>query len=75
MWISSDFGSLIDTTSFVSEQILNVTLRMSRMYFLGIAKLASRRSHDVHTQHGCVITDSNNRILGVSFTFPGLYTP
>ena len=40
-------------------------------YFLGMAKLASQRSHDVHTQHGCVITDSNNRILGVGYNgFP-----
>lgn len=40
-------------------------------YFLGIAKLASQRSHDVHTQHGCVITDSDHRILGVGYNgFP-----
>jgi dCMP deaminase len=40
-------------------------------YFLGLAKVVSQRSHDVHTQHGCVITDSNNRILGVGYNgFP-----
>lgn len=40
-------------------------------YFLGLAKVASQRSHDIHTQHGCVITDSNNRILGVGYNgFP-----
>lgn len=40
-------------------------------YFLGLAKVASKRSHDVHTQHGCVITDQNNRILGVGYNgFP-----
>lgn len=40
-------------------------------YFLGLAKVASQRSHDIHTQHGCVITDSANRILGVGYNgFP-----
>ncbi len=40
-------------------------------YFLGMAKVASQRSHDIHTQHGCVITDQNHRILGVGYNgFP-----
>ena len=40
-------------------------------YFLGLAKVVSQRSHDIHTQHGCVITDTNNRILGVGYNgFP-----
>lgn len=40
-------------------------------YFLGMAKVASQRSHDIHTQHGCVITDRKNRILGVGYNgFP-----
>lgn len=40
-------------------------------YFLGLAKVVSQRSHDVHTQHGCVITDVSNRILGVGYNgFP-----
>lgn len=40
-------------------------------YFLGLAKVVSKRSHDIHTQHGCVITDQNNRILGVGYNgFP-----
>lgn len=40
-------------------------------YFLGLAKVVSQRSHDIHTQHGCVITDQNNRILGVGYNgFP-----
>lgn len=40
-------------------------------YFLGLAKVISKRSHDIHTQHGCVITDKNNRILGVGYNgFP-----
>jgi dCMP deaminase len=40
-------------------------------YFLGLAKVISLRSHDIHTQHGCVITDINNRIIGVGYNgFP-----
>lgn len=40
-------------------------------YFLGLAKVVSQRSHDIHTQHGCVITDTQHRILGVGYNgFP-----
>jgi len=40
-------------------------------YFLGLAKVVSKRSHDIHTQHGCVVTDQSNRILGVGYNgFP-----
>lgn len=40
-------------------------------YFLGLAKVVSQRSHDIHTQHGCVITDQSHRILGVGYNgFP-----
>lgn len=40
-------------------------------YFLGLAKVVAQRSHDIHTKHGCVITDQNNRILGVGYNgFP-----
>ena len=40
-------------------------------YFLGLAKVVSQRSHDIQTQHGCVITDNNNRILGMGYNgFP-----
>lgn len=40
-------------------------------YFLGLAKVVSQRSHDIHTQHGCIIADQNNRILGVGYNgFP-----
>jgi dCMP deaminase len=40
-------------------------------YFLGLAKVVSQRSHDIHTQHGCVITDRYNRILSVGYNgFP-----
>jgi dCMP deaminase len=40
-------------------------------YYLGLAKVVSQRSHDKHTQHGCVITDQNNRPLGLGYNgFP-----
>ena len=40
-------------------------------YFLGMAKVVAQRSHDIHTQHGCIITDRQNRILGVGYNgFP-----
>lgn len=40
-------------------------------YFLGLAKAVSQRSHDIHTQHGCIITDKQHRVLGVGYNgFP-----
>jgi dCMP deaminase len=40
-------------------------------YFIGLAKVVSLRSHDSQTQHGCIITDTNHRILGVGYNgFP-----
>ena len=35
-------------------------------YFLRIAKLVSTRSHDIHTQHGCVLV-KDNRIIGTGY--------
>jgi dCMP deaminase len=40
-------------------------------YFLGLAKVVSQRSHDIHTQHGCVIVGANNHVLGMGYNgFP-----
>lgn len=40
-------------------------------YFLGLARIVSLRSHDIQTQHGCIITDTQHRILGVGYNgFP-----
>jgi len=40
-------------------------------YFLALAVMASKRSHDMQTQHGCVITDDDNRILSLGYNgFP-----
>jgi dCMP deaminase len=41
-------------------------------YFLGLAVAISKRSHDIHTQHGCVIVDDDtHHILGTGYNgFP-----
>jgi len=40
-------------------------------YFIGLAHTISKKSHDEQTQHGCVISDSSNRILSVGYNgFP-----
>lgn len=40
-------------------------------YFLGLAFVVSLRSQDSQTKHGCVITNKDNRILGVGYNgFP-----
>lgn len=40
-------------------------------YFLGLAIVASQRSHDIHTQHGCIITDENHHLLSAGYNgFP-----
>lgn len=40
-------------------------------YFLGIAFVASQRSHDAETQHGCVIVNKNNHIVSIGYNgFP-----
>ena len=40
-------------------------------YFMSFAILASTRSNDFETKHGCVITDDKNRILGIGYNgFP-----
>jgi dCMP deaminase len=36
-------------------------------YFLGLAFIISARSRDVHTQHGAIITDGKNRIIGTGY--------
>jgi dCMP deaminase len=40
-------------------------------YYLGLAFVVSRRSHDMRTKHGCVIVDKNYRPLGFGYNgFP-----
>lgn len=35
-------------------------------YFLAMCELVKTRSHDIHTQHGCVLT-LDNRIIGTGY--------
>ena len=40
-------------------------------YFIQMAILASTRSSDAQTKHGCVITDKKHRVLGIGYnSFP-----
>lgn len=36
-------------------------------YLLGLAFVVAQRSHDSQSQHGCVITDKDHRILGTGY--------
>lgn len=71
-------GKLLEKPKYIKEYLESVTHKICavdvpewRDYFLYIAVVASSRSKDSQTQHGCVITDSNNKILGVGYnSFP-----
>jgi len=39
-------------------------------YFLDLAELVSTRSPDPNTQHGCVLVDTNNRIISTGYNGP-----
>lgn len=40
-------------------------------YFFGLTYVVSKRSHDIHTQCGCVIVDKDNHIIGTGYNgFP-----
>lgn len=40
-------------------------------YYIGLAHVVSKKSHDIQTQHGCIITDKKNRVLGLGYNgFP-----
>lgn len=40
-------------------------------YFMGLALVVARRSHDSETQHGCIITTKDNKIIGTGYNgFP-----
>ncbi len=36
-------------------------------YYIGLAHVIARKSHDTQTQHGCVITDRKNIVLGLGY--------
>ena len=55
----------------VKDKIETVDKPSWTEYFIMMAQLASIRSCDAQTKHGCVITDRMNRILGVGYnSFP-----
>lgn len=40
-------------------------------YYIGLAHVVAKKSHDIQTQHGCIITDQKNRVLGLGYNdFP-----
>lgn len=40
-------------------------------YYIGLAHMVAKKSHDSQTQHGCIITDKKNRVLGLGYNdFP-----
>lgn len=40
-------------------------------YYIGLAHVVSQKSHDIQTQHGCVITDQKHRVLSLGYNgFP-----
>ena len=39
-------------------------------YFIGMAKSVSRRSSDPSTQHGCVISSADHRVISVGYNGP-----
>lgn len=39
-------------------------------YFLEMAFVVSKRSPDPSTQHGCVLVDTNNRVISVGYNGP-----
>jgi len=57
------------------ESVKNKSKKIDRPswteYFISMAQLASTRSSDAETKHGCVITDRKNRVLGIGYnSFP-----
>ncbi len=40
-------------------------------YYIGLAHIVSKKSHDTQTQHGCIITDRKNRVISIGYNgFP-----
>lgn len=39
-------------------------------YFLDLAEQVSRRSPDPHTRHGCVLVDTDNRLISTGYNGP-----
>lgn len=55
----------------IKTKIINIEKPSWNDYFMSMAILASSRSCDAQTKHGCVITDKKNRVLGIGYnSFP-----
>jgi len=68
MSLSKTSSSYIKECSIHNAQVDKPTWKD---YFLSMAVLASTRSSDSQTKHGCVITDKKNRVLGIGYnSFP-----
>lgn len=60
-----------DDPNFTSERTDRTTPRPSwDTYFLAIAEQVSTRSPDPNTKHGCVLVDTNKRILSTGYNGP-----
>jgi len=53
-----------------SEQKMTAQRPTWDEYFMAIAELVSRRSPDVHTKHGCVLVDSDHRVISTGYNGP-----
>ena len=55
----------------IKDKIIKTEKPSWNDYFMSMAILASSRSCDAQTKHGCVITDKKNRVLGIGYnSFP-----
>ena len=65
---------MMETSDYIcscKDQIKKVDIPTWEEYFMAMAFVASTRSKDSQTKHGCVITDNENRILGIGYnSFP-----
>jgi len=64
-------GKTLSYISKVSGNNTPVSVPSWDQTFLEMAFLISKRSKDAQTQHGCVITDQENRVIGMGYnSFP-----
>ena len=57
--------------SYIKVYVGNIINTMDwDLYFMQIADVVSKRSPDIHTKHGCVLVDANNRIISTGYNGP-----
>jgi dCMP deaminase len=75
-FISKDYFQVVETYEGVTHKDEVFTSAHKRPswteYFLGLAIIISKRSHDIHTQHGCILVDRiSHHILATGYNgFP-----